>query len=138
MPLTPQAFEHIILEFVALQSALQDGFLKKHETVRDWNYFTDVPRHGHIDVSGARWDYFRHGIGVRFESEMGIVIDIHNLFLEKNIVDAYRISEYLLSKFKGMQDDLDIYIECEKKLKNAELDGFIREFDPDQRSWKLV
>lgn len=84
MPLlSHESFANLLQEYVALQSALQDELIESHAEVKDWAYLTDLPRHGSISASGVTWNFTRHGLGVRFEGDNSIVVDIHNHLLEK-------------------------------------------------------
>lgn len=135
MSLTRPAFSRLIVEYVALQSGLQDELIRYNKTVKDWKYLIDLPRRGSVNVNGVLWDYSRHGLGVRFESN-GIVVDVHNLLLKKGIVDAHRISEYIRSKYK-MKNDSGLYGECEEKLENSERDGVINRVGKNPNTWRL-
>lgn len=138
MPLlSHESFANLLQEYVALQSALQDELIESHAEVKDWAYLTDLPRHGSISASGVTWNFTRHGLGVRFEGDNSIVVDIHNHLLEKRIVDAYRISEYIASKHEA-DDDPDLFLRCEERLKDAERLGIVDKLDLDRRAWRLV
>ncbi|WP_174952890.1 DUF6896 domain-containing protein [Burkholderia lata] len=132
-----ESFSNLLHEYVALQSVLQDELIKSHAAVKDWVYLTDLPRHGCVTASGVMWNYSRHGLGVRFEGENSIIVEIHNHILEKNIVDAYRISEYVASKYE-MEDEPDLFSECEESLKDAERMGVVVKSGFDQRIWRLA
>jgi hypothetical protein len=138
MPLlTRDTFPNLLREFIALQTALQDEFVSIHASVEDWKYLTDVPRSGCVNAGGLSWQYVRHGLGVRFEGTDCTVVDVHNHLLEKGVVDAHRISEYVSSKCK-LNDDPDIYDECEKSLEAAKQAGLIEELGSTQRIWRII
>lgn len=136
--LTSDNFVSTLKEFVALQSVLQDELFKSNTTVRDWKYLTDLPRHGCVHAQGAKWKYSRHGLGVRFENEDGIVVDVHNHLLEKGVVDAHRMSEFIVSKHGDSASNLDLYSECEERLRDVEMIGVVGTIDEKERSWKFV
>jgi len=127
-----------VKNFAFLQSKLQDEFLRQNSKVIDWKYLTDLPRRGYVEVLGERWGYRRHGSGVRFESEHGLIIDVHNYILSKNVVDAHRICEYILSTTKDIEDGVDVYRDCAEALRNMELVGVVKKMDADGETWLLA
>jgi len=128
----------MVREYVSLQSVLQDEFFRCNAAVRDWKYLTDLPRRGYIHVLGKNWTYTRHGLGVRFESGEGAVVDVHNQLLDKKIVDAHRIGEYIYSVCKDIDDDANLYEECEVELNNIKMTGQIELMDVQKKIWKLI
>jgi hypothetical protein len=139
MPILTQAnFLTILREFVALQSALQNEFFKNNLTAQDWSYLTDLPRRGHVHAQGALWNYSRHGLGIKFESEEGIVVDIHDHLLEKNVIDVHRVTEYVTSMLKSSASSFDFYSECEKRIDDAERNGVVEKLGKNKQIWKLL
>jgi hypothetical protein len=135
MSLTRPEFSRLIMEYVALQSGLQSELIRDNKIIKDCKYLIDLPRRGSVNVNGALWQCYRHGLGVRFEFN-GIIVDVHNLILEDGIVDAHRISEYIRSKYK-VEDDSGLYGECEEELENAERDGVISRVGKNPNTWRL-
>ncbi|MGU7773981.1 DUF6896 domain-containing protein [Burkholderia sp. MR1-5-21] len=121
-----------------MQSKIQDEFFRQNEKAIDWKYLTDLPRHGYVNVLGEKWDYRRHGLGVRFEGEHGLVVDIHNYILSRGVVDAHRICEYILSTTKEIEDGVDVYRDCAEALRNMELVGVVKKMDVDGEAWVLA
>ncbi|MFL9911157.1 DUF6896 domain-containing protein [Paraburkholderia sp. RL17-337-BIB-A] len=136
--LTRDNFVTALMEFVALQSALQDKLFKSNATAQDWKYLTDLPRYGCVHAQCAKWNYSRHGLGVRFENEDGIVVDVHNHILEKGVVDAHRMNEFILSKHANLVCNPDFYSECEERLKDAEMIGVVGKIDGEEKCWILL
>ncbi|WP_156429811.1 DUF6896 domain-containing protein [Burkholderia sp. FL-7-2-10-S1-D7] len=139
MPLlAPDEFMATVREYVFLQSALQDEFFRCNSAVQDWKYLTDLPRQGYIRALGKNWTCTRHGLGVRFESDEGVVVDVHNRILDKRIVDAHRISEYIYSICKNINDDVNLYGECEAEINNLKMMGQMELMDAQRKIWRLV
>jgi hypothetical protein len=136
--LTRDNFVRTLEEFVALQSVLQEELFKSNAKVQDWKYLTDLPRRGYVHAQGEKWKYSRHGLGVRFENEDGIVVDVHNHLLKKGVVDAHRMNEFIVSKRANSARNLDLYSECEEGLRDAEMIGVVGTIDEKERSWKLL
>ncbi|MBZ5795173.1 hypothetical protein K8353_34145 [Burkholderia contaminans] len=136
--LTYIEFVEVVNRFAFLQSKLQDEFLRQNSKAVDWKYLTDLPRRGYVDLLGERWSYRRHGLGVRFESERGLVIDVHKYILNKNVVDAHRICEYVISAKKDIEGGVDVYQDCVEALRNMELVGVVKKMDADGEAWLLV
>lgn len=128
-------FSKVVRDFILLQAKLQNEFLKQNKKTIDWKYLTDLPRHGTLNISGEEWLYAQHGIGVRFESNAGFVVDIHKFILIENLVDAHRICEYIFSKEKYISSDFDVYKFCEISLRNMALLGKIKKFDVNEEAW---
>lgn len=131
-------FVELVKEYVSYQSTLQGEFFKKNSKITDWKFLTDCPRNGVLGAAEANWIYRRHGVGIRFESERGLVIDVHNHISLRGVVDAHRISEYLISKKPEVDSESDVYVECTRLLKGMEVAGLLRRICDDEEAWILV
>lgn len=134
---TRDNFVCMLNEFVATQSALQDELLRTNATVKDWTYLTGLSRRGNLNAHGALWDYVRHGAGVRFESDDGIVVDVHNYVLEKDLVDAHRMSEFIVSKYKDLKGEVDFHNDCVDLLKYVEEIGIVERVREKENVFKV-
>lgn len=132
-----QFFKHM-KDFIFLQSSLQTEFANVNSSSSDWNFLTDIPRLGEIYSAGARWDYIKHGQGAIFTNTKGVIVDIHDHILEKNVVDAQRMNEYILSLRIRRADDEDRYQECSRILHEMESSGVIYRFEAEKDTWRLV
>lgn len=131
-------FFDAVKRFCILQSELQEKFIEKNSISNDWKYLTDLPRRGDLSVRGEKWNYVRHGLGVRFVGESGIVIDVHRDILNRRVVDAHRVCEYILSVTNFEVDGVDIYQRCVEYLRGMEKGGLLKKMDADGEAWLLI
>ncbi len=94
-----------IREFVELQSGLLRAFQASFPRVRDWEFLLDAPKSGEVRLHGERWEFQRHGAGLRFSNAQGIVVDIHSHVQERECVDAWRILQFIESAYAEQHDE---------------------------------
>lgn len=64
----------------------------------DCTPFRSTPHSGTIEHRGMRWEYTRHGAGVRFNSDQG-VLDAHiEIATEPTAVDGWRLWQFCESR----------------------------------------
>lgn len=131
-------FMEVVRTFLFLQSKLQEKFIEINPSSKDLKYLTDFLRAGQIIVQGDEWHFIRHGLGVFFENlKDNSVIDVHNLFFEKDLIDAHRISEFIHSMKCQRFEHINLFCECEISLKDLESAGLIKLIDGHGNIWKL-
>lgn len=92
--------EQLILQFVALQKKLVTSFRLSHPHVKDTKWLLDFPKHGSIIVNNDRWDFIKHGAGLRFRRAScspQLVVDVHTAFDNPEVVDEWRLQQYVES-----------------------------------------
>ncbi len=88
-----------IAEFVVLQEAPVDCFVKKYPSVKDWKFLLDAPKRGSLRCQGESWNFLKHGAGLEFTQIDGLVVDVHRCFCTfPNGIDAHRLNVFLESK----------------------------------------
>lgn len=130
-------FASVVIAFVSVQSALLEAFFERNPTVRDWIYLTDVPRRTEITVGDRQWRCIRHGVGIRFEGDDGIVVDAHRVIVEGMAIDAHRIEEWIRTTSRDIEGEVDIHELCERALEDLELTGVIEPIDAGGKLWRL-
>ncbi len=55
----------------------------------------DFKRETTFMYSGIKWTAFKHGIGVRFDAETDVTVDVHSAIGQPNRFDPNRIYDYL-------------------------------------------
>lgn len=87
-----------IKQYVELQKLLSEAIVRLYPSEKPSNFLLGIPRSGIlIDVADLDWDFGRHGVGVTFESTTKVVIDIHDNFFTPDVVDIWRIEQFLES-----------------------------------------
>uniref|UniRef100_UPI003341F969 DUF6896 domain-containing protein n=1 Tax=Castellaniella defragrans TaxID=75697 RepID=UPI003341F969 len=133
-----EQFITYVNDFIRLQHALQEAFIQQNPGVRDWECLTDVPRAGEIYAAGERWRYDRHGKGVMFTNDKGLVIDVHDHVLAEGIVDAHRMNEFISSLRQAKGPDEDWYQECSRMLHEMASMGRLVRTAAGEETWRLV
>ena len=89
----------LINEFIILRSKVQDKFCQSFASIRDYDYLSDCPRQGIIEIEGQKWHFQRHGIGISFtEENSGKVIDIlEDIFNRKQQLNSWELLQYFES-----------------------------------------
>jgi hypothetical protein len=98
----------MIISFIELQEELLSK-IKSDLGERDWQFLTDIPHYGSVEIRGQNWCFSKHGNGIKFTFN-DTIIDA-NSYLDKGerLFDAGRIAEYLESIGKG-----EVVYECKK------------------------
>lgn len=90
-----------INEMIQLQNSLLTVFKRNYPEVKDNNLLLDCPRRGEIDIHGQEWLFKKHGKGLEFIRKKPLpelVVNMHNYFSEPNVLDEWRLEQYLESK----------------------------------------
>ncbi|ARM12379.1 hypothetical protein Bra5_CH02157 [Rhizobium phaseoli Brasil 5] len=89
-----------IHEFVNLQRQLFSAFSQGYPQANDFTSLLNFPRSGAVVVDGQRWNFAKHGLGLRFVREHPVpqlVVDMHDQFGDCVKVDWWRLSLFLES-----------------------------------------
>lgn len=89
-----------IKEMIQLQNNIMVVFKRVYPEVKDYNLLLDCPRKGELDVHGQEWLFTKHGKGLKFIRKKPlpqIVVDMHNYFSESDVLDEWRLEQYLES-----------------------------------------
>ena len=87
-----------INEMIQLQNSLFSVFKRNYPRVKDCNLLLDCPREGELDVNGQEWLFKKHGKGLTFTRKKPLpelVVNMHNYFSEPNVLDEWRLEQYL-------------------------------------------
>lgn len=89
----------IISEFVELQNNLNCEFRQIYPNVTK-SFSANCPRQGLLSLQEEKWTFYKHGVGVYFQSEKSyIIVDIHSGFVDyPRAFDAWRLVQYFESK----------------------------------------
>src|SRR3712207_908778 len=82
---------------LVLQQKLLTAFRGEFPNVHDWQFLLDAPKSGEVLADGELWSFRRHGSGLAFKSNAGVVIDMHRALLDPGLFDAWRLLQYLES-----------------------------------------
>jgi len=93
-----EKLQKLVKEFVKLQLLILALFKKQFPQAKDWNYLLDFPSTGQLKIANDMWVFHKHGVGLRFESSRGTIVDIHSRISEPDILDAWRLLQFLESK----------------------------------------
>jgi len=84
------------------------------------------------------WAYAKHGLGYSFSSERGQVIDVHNHFEKHSrLVDAHRLTEYLLSLKGAMAEFEYLYSLVEGGLITLQQQGLVKRIENQPLGWEM-
>lgn len=81
--------------FSKLQQGLVELWRELNPNARDLETLLDFQKQSTLNLDGVRWIAKKHGIGVRFESENGIVVDIPWGIGQPTKFDPDRVYDYL-------------------------------------------
>jgi hypothetical protein len=83
----------MILAFCELQFELLTIFRNSFPLTKDYKWLSDAPKNGEVQLNGASWKFYKHGLGIRFSSQ-GIVIDVHDNVDEPLYIDWWRMQVF--------------------------------------------
>jgi hypothetical protein len=89
-----------IRQIIQLQRNIITTFKRVYPEVKDYNLLLDCPREGKLEINGQIWLFIKHGKGLKFirkEPVPKIIVDIHNYFSEPNVLDEWRLKQYIES-----------------------------------------
>jgi len=90
-----------IEEYILIQCALLQAFKSKFTNLEDWKWLLDFPRSGEVSIEGESWTFKKHGAGLMFSSSDGIVVDAHDMLENEEVIDAWRLEQFIESKSKA-------------------------------------
>ena len=103
-----------IEELIKLQNNLLSVFKKVYPEVKDYNLLLDCPRKGELKVNEQEWLFTKHGKGLKFIRKKPlpqIVVNIHSYFSEPDVLDEWRLEQYLESlKISYSKSDISKYL----------------------------
>jgi len=112
----------LINEFIILRSKVQDKFCQSFANIKDYDYLSDCPRQGIIEIEEQKWHFQRHGIGICFTEENSRkVIDIReDIFSHQQQLNSWELLQYFESTgVKYIRVDNNIFdINNEDNLNN--------------------
>lgn len=92
----------VLTEFCKTQAQLIAAFTNRYPGISFAQEVLNLPLEGRVDVNGATWSFQRHGAGLRFTSVAdGRVVDMHQSLPKSNVIDAWRLLQYLESQGSG-------------------------------------
>ena len=83
-----------IMRMCDLQERILREFIKCYRVEKSMDLIW-LPRHGEIQVGGIVWSWRRHGLGVRFVSAEGRVVDVHSDPVDVSRIDVWRILSWM-------------------------------------------
>jgi uncharacterized protein DUF6896 len=89
-----------VVQVVAFQESLLNAFRAAYREAKDYEWLLDFPLSGELMVEGVRWDFIKHGAGVRFVRrgfEPHVVLDLHRHFGHPRVIDQWRMSQFIES-----------------------------------------
>ncbi|WP_432444621.1 DUF6896 domain-containing protein [Rhizobium leguminosarum] len=89
-----------IHELLNLQHQLFSAFAQHYPQANDFTLLLNFPRSGAIVVDGRRWNFVKHGVGLRFVRELPaphLVVEMHDQFGDCAKVDWWRLTLFLES-----------------------------------------
>lgn len=122
-----------------LQNKIRRVFFLLNSDAKDFRLLGDFPSSGSLECDGKAWSYKKHGLGYRFLSEHGQVVDVHN-HLKRNscVLDAHRLTEYLLSTHANLGHGDMLHAHIENGLTVLEKEGFLIRTKTAPPSWQLA
>ncbi len=127
------------VEVQSTQEKLLQLFFIENPRLKDFKFQTDFPKSGAVSVGDEIWCYTKHGLGYRFSSEHGVVIDVHNDFNKgSSLIDAHRLTEYLLSTGMPSNESDDLYAAIESGLSKLQAQGLLKRVETQPLSWQLA
>ncbi|MBX5192790.1 hypothetical protein HJB86_28555 [Rhizobium sp. NZLR3b] len=100
MEIELSAYALKIHELINIQHQLFLAFTRNYPEASDFTYLLNFPRSGALVVDGQRWNFVRHGLGLRFVREEPIpqlVVEMHDQFGNYAKVDWWRLTLFLES-----------------------------------------
>jgi hypothetical protein len=101
VPLLPE-----IIRLLRLQTSLLTSFRSLFPNLRDWKWMLDSPRSGELETVGEKWAFQKHGVGLRFVSASGVVVDMHREVGRPNVFDQWRLCQFVESLHPGWAPEL--------------------------------
>jgi hypothetical protein len=139
LALSPERILQIATAVASIQKKLLQVFFLENPGVVDFKLLTDFPKRGVLTVDGEVWSYVKHGLGYSFSSERGRVIDMHNHFgKDSRLIDAHRLTEYLLSLEERLAELEDLYSLVEGHLITLQQQGFMEKIADQPLAWELA
>ncbi|WP_411195924.1 DUF6896 domain-containing protein [Rhizobium sp.] len=89
-----------IHELISLQHQLSLAFARSYPQANDFISLLNFPQSGALVVDGQRWNFVKHGLGLRFVREEPVpqlVVDMHDQFGDYAKVDWWRLTLFLES-----------------------------------------
>lgn len=92
----------VLTQFCQTQAQLIAALANLYPQISFTQEAVNLPREGRIDISGGSWTFQRHGAGLRFTSDVGgHVVDMHQNLPRSDVIDAWRLLQYLESQGGG-------------------------------------
>jgi hypothetical protein len=92
----------VLSQFCKTQAQLMTALTSLYPQMRFTQQVLNLPRQGQVDIDGATWTFQRHGAGLRFTSALdGRVVDMHENLPRSDVIDAWRLLQYLESQGVG-------------------------------------
>lgn len=92
--------------YIELQSLLLATFKQAFPGVSDWEYLLDAPKTGKLQADGDTWVFRKHGRGIHFENQDGVVVDAHQHVSDEYGIDAWRVLVYIESLGESLSESL--------------------------------
>ncbi len=124
----------IIKEFLLLQKTLLLAFKRQFSDAKDWDNLLDFPRHGAVQVNNEEWSFNQHGAGLMFISPNGLVVDVHDMVDDFEIVDPWRMEQFIESKHSNK--NFEKYSELNELMQKLSLDRKLKSIGNDK--YKLI
>ncbi|WP_088937224.1 hypothetical protein [Rhizobium sp. N122] len=89
-----------IRELLNIQYQLFSAFTQDYSHANDFTLLLGFPRSGALVVDGQRWNFVKHGSGLRFVRELPapqLVVEMHDQFGDCSKVDWWRLTLFLES-----------------------------------------
>lgn len=136
--LPPEEILQVAVAVESIQKKLLQAFFVENPRVADFKFLTDFPKSGVLKVDGEVWAYTKHGLGYSFSNERGHVMDVHNHFGQSHVVDAHRLTEYLLSLKGAPAAFEDLYALVEDGLVALQQRGLVKKIADRPLAWELL
>jgi hypothetical protein len=87
-------FGEELRQYIQLQGRLVRSVLSSKAS-EPLDPICDLPRSGETFIDEQRWSFFRHGTGLRFQSDQGVVVDVPTKVTDPEVFDIWRLRTYL-------------------------------------------
>lgn len=98
----------VFVAFVMLQRRLLEYLFLLHPEFAGDKWLVGVPFKAELHLDSEIWDVTRHGVGLMFkrrEPAPNVVVDVHVGLDNPNLLDAWRLQQYVESKGGRLEYD---------------------------------
>lgn len=139
LAISPQELLQAVISVDLIQRKLLKAFFVQNPAGMDFSLLGGFPKTGKLNLDQETWEYRRHGVGYCFTNDDGCVIDVHNYFHRAScIVDAHRMTEYLIASREELGRVKNLYSIVEDGLKKLEKAGVLIRARNAPLAWEVA